>query len=93
VSAHYPDRPTYSQRHGRGRRAAPLDYAHLREILARILDDLFREDRLQEAFGYVCIDAGTHSGLLGSDPDVFFETRLGFAVELEEAARRRHVTP
>jgi hypothetical protein len=26
------------------------------------------------------VDSGTESGLHGSDPDVFFETRLGFAV-------------
>ena len=80
MSSHYPERPTYSQRHGRGRKAAPLAFEQFRDLVARILDDQFQRDRLQEAFGYRCVDEGVVSGELGSDPDVFFETRLGFPV-------------
>jgi hypothetical protein len=80
MSANYPDRPTFSQRHGRGRRSVPLPFEQFRNLVARILADEFRRDRLQEAFGYECVDSGTVAGSLGSDPDVFFERRLGFPV-------------
>lgn len=80
MTAGYPDRPTYSQRRGRGRRVAPLSYSELSRLVTRVLADLFRTDRLQEAFGYSCVDDGDVPGRLGSDPDVFFEIRLGFSV-------------
>jgi hypothetical protein len=60
--------------------ASTLQFLDFRRLVARFLSDHFKNDRLQEAFGYDCVDSGEVPGRLGHDPDVFFESRLGFSV-------------
>src|ERR1700730_7682781 len=71
------DRPTFSQRRGRGPRSVSLSFAEFRDYAGTLVNDLFRQDYFQEAFGYDCVDAGVVPGTLGSDPDIFFIRRLG----------------
>lgn len=80
MTPRYTDRPTYSQRHGRGPRSATLTFEDLRSYMVSVVNDLFAQAYLQEAFGYDCVDRGTVPGALGRDPDLYFIRRLGFAV-------------
>src|SRR5438309_7775844 len=54
----YLDRPTFSQRRGRGPRSSTLTYERFREYLVAMVEDLFAQDYLQQAFGYQCVDQG-----------------------------------
>jgi hypothetical protein len=69
-------RRSYSERQGRGPRVTPLAFEEFRALVARILDDLYRKDRLQEALGCICVDDGPVPGELGSDLDIYVQTRL-----------------
>jgi hypothetical protein len=48
--------------------------------MVSVVNDLFAQAYLQEAFGYDCVDSGTVPGALGRDPDLYFIRRLGFGV-------------
>jgi hypothetical protein len=57
-----------------------IDVETFRQYLQSAVQDLFAQDYLQEAFGYDCVDAGQVPGKLGSNPDLYFIRRLGFAI-------------
>jgi hypothetical protein len=61
------DRRYYSVRTGKNPLASTLDLP----ILSRLFKDLYRQydakDYFQEAFGYICVDAGEVPGTLGTD--------------------------
>jgi hypothetical protein len=44
----------------------------LKSIYFNVIDDLWSRDYFQEAFGYVCVDAGEVEGSLGHDVEAWF---------------------
>lgn len=50
----------------------PLTLEQLRRLVFSALDELFERYYFQQAFGYVCVDAGVVPGLVGRDPDAWF---------------------
>jgi hypothetical protein len=70
-------RPYWSERHGRGPRAHPLDLEGLKRLAFNVLDDLEEKGYFQQAFGYWCVDAGAVSGSTGSDPNAWFLRMIG----------------
>ncbi|MBI4897601.1 MAG: hypothetical protein HY827_04450 [Actinobacteria bacterium] len=56
----------FSERAGRGPRAAPLSFEDLRKIVVNVLDAFRGRHYFQDAFGYVCVDAGEIPGTIGT---------------------------
>ena len=75
--AHSEPPPYWSERHGRGPRAQPLDLEALKRLVFNVLDDLEEKGYLQQAFGYWCVDAGAVTGSTGSDPNAWFLRTIG----------------
>jgi hypothetical protein len=70
-------RQYYSERHGRGPRSKPLTLDSLKRLVFNVWDSLTERDYFQEAFGYLCVDAGDVPGTLGVDPGAYFLRTLG----------------
>lgn len=59
------DPPLWSERHGRGPKAAPLNLRQTCRLFANIVAEFNRRGWFQESFGFDCIDAGFVPGRLG----------------------------
>lgn len=57
--------PLWSERHGRGPRAEPLELPQARRLFASVVAEFDRRGWFQEAFGYECVDAGFVPGRTG----------------------------
>jgi hypothetical protein len=64
-------RQYFSERQGRGPKAAPLPFESVRKLVVSEFDRLRELGYMQEAFGVECTD-GDADGSLGSNPDAHF---------------------
>lgn len=58
----------WSARQNRGPGVEPMITADAAKVFTSLLDELFRRDDFQEAFGYHCVDENEVPGTLGADP-------------------------
>lgn len=70
-------RQYWSERQGRGPKAGPLDFEHLRKFLIAAFDDFFDRDYFVEAFGKLCVDNDDTYGIVGRSPEAWFLRKLG----------------
>lgn len=70
------NRRYYSARTGKNPSAAHLELSMLRRLFLDLYKDFRAREYFQEAFGYVCVDAGEVSGQLGFDTEAQILRRL-----------------
>jgi hypothetical protein len=71
-----PHKQSFSQRHGRGPKSAPLPFDDLKRLVINVFDSFRERGYFQEAFGTECVD-GDLDGTLGRDPDAYFLRTIG----------------
>lgn len=71
------DKPYWSERQQRGPLSGGVSLDTIKTQFMSAIDDLWNDGFFQEAFGYVCVDAGEVSGKLGPNESGWFLRELG----------------